>query len=84
MSGVPDTSFDLNSNKQRILNSVLFEKGFHFFTDSMDHTGITATSLCEFEEKLKIVNARSVEYHFRRQDFQKWLNNIIGDVELAT
>ncbi len=84
ISGISNTSFDLNSNKQRILQSVLFEKGFHFFTDSRDYTGITATSLCEFEEKLKIVSARSVECHFRRQDFQKWLNNVIGDVEIAT
>ena len=79
-----EASFDPNSNKQRILRSVLFENGFHFFTDRMDYTGITATSLCEFEEKLKIVSAQSVEYHFHRQDFQKWISDIIGDVELAT
>jgi alpha-amylase len=84
MSGVSDTSFDPNSNKQILLRSVSFEKGFHFFMDSMDYTGITAASLCEFEEKMKIVSAQSVEYHFRRQDFQRWINNVIGDAELAT
>jgi hypothetical protein len=84
LSNAPNTSFDSNSNKQKILRSVNFEKGFHFFTDSMKYTGITATSLSEFEEKLKIVSARSVEYHFRRQDFQRWITNVIGDAELAT
>jgi len=83
-SKISDTSFNPNSNKPKILRSVPFEKGFHFFTNSMDYTGITATSLFEFEEKLKIVSAESVEYHFRRQDFQKWINDVIGDVELAT
>ena len=84
VSEVSDKSFNPNSNKQKILRSVLFEKGFHFFMDSREYTGITSTSLSEFEEKLKIVNARSVEYHFRRQDFQRWINYVIGDVELAT
>jgi alpha-amylase len=84
VSEVSDKSFNPNSNKQKILRSVLFEKGFHFFMDSREYTGITSTSLSEFDEKLKIVNARSVEYHFRRQDFQRWINYVIGDVELAT
>jgi alpha-amylase len=84
VSEVSDKSFNPNSNKQKILRSVLFEKGFHFFTGNREYTGITSTSLSEFEEKLKIVNARSVEYHFRRQDFQRWINYVIGDVELAT
>jgi hypothetical protein len=83
-SKVSDTTFDLTANKQIILRSITFEKGFHFFNTNMDYTGITATSLCEFEEKLKIISVQSVEYHFHRQDFRKWINNIIGDDELAT
>ena len=79
-----DKFFELNSNKQKILRSVHFEEGFHFFEARRKYTGITSTSLSEFEEKLKIVNARSVEHHFRRQDFQRWINYVIGDVELAT
>jgi hypothetical protein len=62
---------------------VPFEKGFHFFTESMGYTGITATSIFEFEEKLKIVSVQSVEYHFRRHDFQRWISDMIGDVKLA-
>jgi hypothetical protein len=79
-----DKSFELNSNKQKLLRSVHFEEGFHFFEARRKYTGITSTSLSEFEEKLKIVNAQTVEYHFRRQDFQKWISDTIGDVELAT
>ncbi len=83
-SKVSGTSFDPNSNKPKILRSVTFEKGFHFFTNSRGYTGITATSLFKFAEKLKIVSAESVEYHVRRQDFQRWINDVIGDSELAT
>jgi hypothetical protein len=78
-----NNSLNSNVNTLKILKTVPFENGFHFFTDTMEYTGITATSLFEFEEKLKIVSARSVEYHFRRHDFQRWISDSVGDVELA-
>lgn len=77
------TSSNSNVNTSKILKVVPFEKGFHFFTESMGYTGITATSIFEFEEKLKIVSVQSVEYHFRRHDFQRWISDMIGDVKLA-
>ena len=79
-----NTLLNSNVSTSKILKTIPFEKGFHFFTESMGYTGITATSIFEFEEKLKIVSAQSVEYHFRRHDFQKWISDTIGDVELAT
>ena len=79
-----NTLLNSNVSTSEILKTVPFEKGFHFFTESMGYTGITATSIFEFEEKLKIVSAQSVEYPFRRHDFQKWISDSIGDVELAT
>ena len=83
-SNVSGTSSNPTLNTAKMLHSVSFEKGFHFFTNSMNYTGIAATSLFEFAEKLQIVNAQSVEYHLRRQDFQIWINDVIGDFELAT
>ena len=79
-----NTLLNSNVSTSEILKTVPFEKGFHFFTESLGYTGITATSIFEFEEKLKLVSAQSVEYHFRRHDFQKWISDTIGDVELAT
>jgi hypothetical protein len=79
----PDTSLSPNGNPTKILQSVPFEKGFHFFTASRKYTGITATSLSEFSEKLQLVSVRSVKYHFRRSDFQGWINDTIGDSDLA-
>jgi hypothetical protein len=83
-SNVSGTSSSPTLNSAKMLHFVPFEKGFHFFINSMNYAGIAATSLFEFAEKLQIVSARSVEYHFRRQDFQIWINDVIGDAELAT
>ncbi|MCW4054619.1 MAG: DUF5752 family protein [Candidatus Bathyarchaeota archaeon] len=71
------------SKRQILLGTVPYEKGFHFFTEHGKYTGITATSLVEFAEKLKTIPVQSVTFHFQRQDFQKWLKNLVGDEELA-
>jgi hypothetical protein len=70
-------------NAQKILLVVPFEKGFHFTKADGAYTGITAVSLSEFEVKLKTIDASSIEFHFRRQDFQKWIKDILGDDELS-
>jgi hypothetical protein len=66
-----------------LLNTVPFENSFHFYTELGKYTGITASSIVEFAEKLKTVPIQSVTFHFQRQDFQKWLKNTIGDEDLA-
>jgi hypothetical protein len=66
-----------------LLNAVPYENGFHFFTGHGKYTGITATSTVEFDAKLKTVSIQSVNFHFQRQDFQKWFKNTIGDDEIA-
>jgi alpha-amylase len=70
-------------NAQKILQVVLFEKGFHFTKADGVYTGITAISLIEFGAKLQTIDLESVEFHFRRQDFQKWIQEILGDNKLA-
>ncbi len=32
---------------------------------------------------LKVVDVKSVNFHFKRGDFQKWILNIIGDAKLS-
>ena len=60
-----------------------FEEGFHFFTGSFKYSGLSATSLFEFAEKIKIVPVQSITYHMHREDFQRWFRNIVGDEMLA-
>jgi hypothetical protein len=67
----------------KILRSVPSHEGFHFFRGLGDSTGKVAISLADFVEKMLTVDIRSVNFHFPRQDFEKWLRDIIGDAELS-
>ena len=66
-----------------ILRTVPYENGFHFYTGLGYFTGKTATSLDNFEKILQVVAADSVNFHFQRGDFQKWIEDTVGDKELA-
>jgi len=72
-----------SKKNEEILSSVKYENGFHFYTELGKYTGVTASSLSEFAEKLQTIPAESIVFHFQRDDFQKWIRNIIGDEELA-
>ncbi len=69
--------------RQKLLDTVPYEEGFHFYTELGKYTGVTATSLVEFAQKLQIIPVQSVTFHIQRQDFQKWLKKVVGDEELA-
>ena len=83
MSKIAISKTQIIEKHKTLLNSVPFENGFHFFIELGKYTGITASSTVEFAEKIQIIPIQSVTFHFRRQDFQKWLKNTIGDEELA-
>jgi hypothetical protein len=68
---------------QKILSSVPYDKGFHFFTAIGCYTGETATSLLAFAREIEVIDADSIKFHFQRHDFRIWIKDIIGDVELA-
>ena len=67
----------------RILRTVSRDEGFHFFRDLGDPTGMVATSLSEFVERMREVDIRSVDFHFKRQDFKNWIGDVTGDLELS-
>ena len=67
----------------KFLSAVPFESGFRFFTAIGNYIGVAAISLDEFTAKLQIVPAESVQFHFERGDFQKWIKGTIKDLELA-
>lgn len=66
----------------KVLGEVL-DKAFLFFTDIGEYTGISAISLSDFCDKLDKVPLRSVEFHFNRGDFGKWIKETLGDKQLA-
>jgi len=59
------------------------EKAFYFFTSIGNYTGISATSLKEFVERINEVNVKSIEFHLYRGDFEKWIADTLEDKELA-
>jgi hypothetical protein len=67
----------------KILRSVSESEGFHFYLAIGEPTGVTAVNLMEFVEKLSSVEVQSVNFHYARKDFQKWIREILGDSELA-
>ena len=67
----------------QILRTVPYERGFHFYTSHGNYAGETATSLDGFAKKIQVIPAASVSYHLKRGDFAKWLEDTLGDKELA-
>ncbi len=67
----------------RILRTLPREKAFYFFTSIGNYTGESATSLKEFTDKINEVNVKSLEFHFYRRDFEKWIAEVLEDNGLA-
>ena len=68
---------------QRILRTVPYAQGFHFFMPDGHYTGETASSLRSFLKDMGSIDLQSIKFHFDRSDFQKWLRTTAGDEELA-
>lgn len=56
---------------------------FLFFVDAEKYTGEFATSMTGLLTILDRVPLESVEFHFQRGDFERWVGRTLGDVELA-
>jgi len=67
----------------RILRTVPYNNAFYFFTDIGQYSGKLAVSLADFCQKIKTIDIKSVDFHFKRRDFQKWIRGTIGDAYLA-
>ena len=68
---------------QRILRKVPYQEGFRFSRGIGDYTGQVALSLEDFAEMLRWVDSKSIDFHMGRRDFEKWVQYIFGDDELA-
>ncbi len=56
---------------------------FHFYVDIGDYTGISAASYEDFLTSIKQVKAKSLSFHVKRGDFEKWVSNVLKDKRLA-
>jgi len=67
----------------RILRTVSIPEAFLFFTDIGQYTGEFAPCLADFLEKLEKIPLKSIEFHFKRGDFERWIRETLGDECLA-
>ena len=79
-SGKSRVDSDLAS---RILRTVPVCEAFLFFTDIGQYEGEFAPSLSDFCEKLKTIPSKSIEFHFKRGDFERWTRETLGDEYLT-
>jgi hypothetical protein len=68
---------------QKILREVPQNNAFYFFNDISKYSGRHARSLIVFFNKLKTIDKTSVDFHFKRRDFENWIRSTIGDTYLA-
>ena len=70
-------------NATEVLRPLPENEAFYFFEDINRYTGKSASSLAEFCEMTKTVDQKSIIFHFKRQDFEKWAKETLHDPQLA-
>lgn len=68
---------------QKILREVSQYNAFYFFNGINKYSGRHARSLVVFFNKLKTIDTASIDFHFKRRDFENWIRSTIGDTYLA-
>jgi hypothetical protein len=67
----------------KILSTVPYRRAFFFYEEIGKPIGEVAVSLLDFCLKINKIPTKSFFFHLKRGDFENWIRNIIGDVELA-
>jgi len=67
----------------KILGTAAYGRAFYFYNGVGKPNGEFAVSLSDFCNKINVVSSESLAFHLKRRDFQNWISEIIGDVELA-
>lgn len=70
-------------NATEVLRTLPQNEAFYFFEDINRYTGKSASSLAEFCEMTKAVDKKSIIFHFKRHDFEKWIKETLRDPKLA-
>ena len=66
----------------RLLRVLPPEKAFHFHEDGV-YINLSAHSLGELRETLKLASDKSILFHAARKHFEKWIRSTIDDPKLA-
>lgn len=68
----------------RILRRLPSWRAFWFYRDVDQPLGQGAMDLNEFCELISAIDEASLEFHMRREDFENWIREGVGDKELAS
>jgi len=67
----------------KILETVTYDKAFYFYNAIGNPNGEFAISLSDFCNKINTIAPKSLVFHLKRGDFENWVREIIGDIELS-
>ncbi len=71
------------ASASEMLRTVPPDKSFLFFEDIGKYTGRLATNLDDFCEIIRTIDIKSLTFHFRRGDYERWISESLHDVQLA-
>jgi len=66
-----------------LLNGWSKQRGFYFYIDEDTPLGLVAKGYKDFHEAVQRVSEASLEFHLKRGDFDKWFEQVFGDVALG-
>ena len=67
----------------RILRSLDEKESFYFYKAEGQPLGEKADSLTNFTKVIEKIDPLSLEFHYYRGDFGRWISNVIGDSVLG-
>ena len=70
-------------NLVEVLRPLSENEAFHFFEDVGKYTGKSACNLAEFSAMTKTIDKKSILFHFKRRDFERWITETLRDPMLA-
>ena len=74
---------EANAEAVTILRTVKDQEAFYFYEDVGKPTGEVARNLSDFLDKVRSAKSESLVFHIQRNDFQSWVQKILGDKKLA-
>lgn len=70
---------------ESVLKTITGEKTFHFGNGNIDrYTGKSAVSSKVLDEETRELDERfEMKFHLQRSDFERWINSILKDEDVA-
>jgi len=70
-------------NPNDVLRNLPANEQFHFFMNTSNYTGKSARNLNQFCKIITTINEESINFHFNRYDFERWIGGTLHDPTLA-